>query len=474
MEVFDLLLGVSFKVIHGKLTNIDIKDVVFDSRNNCEDAAFVCIKGKNYDSHNDFNLICDKGAKLIVVDRDITTDRDVLVIKVENTRKALSYLCINLFEKPHKNLRIIGITGTKGKTSTALMLKRMLDETESNCGIIGSLGVYYNNIHIETINATPDPYTMQKILRDMVNTGVDTVVMEVSAIALKQDRVSGIEFDISVLTNIMTEYMDYCEFKDSFDYLESKIRLFDRTKVAIINGDNDYTDSIKKATISEVHTFGLTADVDFRADNVNLINNGKDFGLSYDIYDIKRTHVNIYQIGRQNVYNSLAAIYVMSVLGYNLSKYVPLIKDIQIKGRAEAVKNNMNKKIFIDCAVRPAGFSSIFEAISEYKENKLISIFSVDNRSNQDERMELVKIACTYSDICLLVTDENNAIGKEVRNYIDKSDIACKVFTKRSDAIRYAIKESNEIDIILLLGTGFYDKSIFNSDYDIVKNILNS
>ncbi len=470
MEVFDLLLGLSFEVINGRLTNFSVNDVVFDSRLDCKDSAFVCISGKNYDSHNDFDLVCDKGAKLVVVDRYIHTDSDVLVIKVESTRKALSFMCMNLFGSPHKKLNIIGITGTKGKTSTAIMLKRMLDNTSHKCGLIGSLGVVYKNKKINTINTTPDPYTLHSILKEMVDNEIDTVIIEISGVAIKQERVAGIHFDYTILTNIMLDYLDYNEFENEDDYIQTKARLFNQTENSIINGDEPYLELFKKESAGNLYTYGLTADVNLRANNISLIKD-ENFGLSYDIYDLKRTHVELYQVGRQNVYNSLAALYVMMLIGYEIEKYVKFIKNISVNGRAEMIKNKFDRKIFIDCAVRPIGFSSIFEAISEYKDDKLISVFSVDERSDTKERMELVKIACNYSDKCILSTGKYNILGKEIEKYIRESNIECKVFENRADAVKYAIKNSEKDDILLLLGTGRYDKSIFSCDYDVIREL---
>lgn len=472
MELFDLLLGISFQVINGRLENIDVDDVVFDSRKSCKNSIFVCISGQNYDSHKDAQFVYDKGAKLLVVEKNVKVSGDVVVIKVKSTRKALSFLCINLFKKPHKNLNLIGVTGTKGKTSTAVMLKTMLDATGHKCGLIGSLGVIYNDKCIQTINTTPDPYSLQKILKDMADDGIDTVILEVSAIALKQDRVVGMKFKLGILTNIMIDYLDYREFTDAMDYIDAKAKLFSQCECSIINGDDKYKDKFMNNALSKIFTYGLTADVDLRANNINLINDGKNLGLSYEIYDLRRTFVELHQIGRQNVYNSLAALYAMQILGYDLDKFTGLLKDVKVKGRAEVVENTGGRNIIIDCAVRPAGFSSIFESLSEYKENLLISVFSVDDRSDQNERMELVKIICKYSNVCVLVTDANNELGREIEKYIIQSNLECKVFNTRNEAVEYAVNYSDVGDIILLLGTGRYDKSIFNGDYDMVREVL--
>lgn len=459
MDLFTLLLGISFEVVHGRLHDMEIQDILFDSRHVVPDTAFVCIHGPNYNSHKDFEQIVRDGARIVFVEEDVETEQDVLILKVKNTRKALSYLCINFFGVPDDKLTVIGVTGTKGKTTTAAMIYKLLMNAGRQCGMIGTFGAVYGNRKIRTRNTTPDPYTLQSVLRDMVQAGMDTVVMEISSVGLLQERVTGIDFDIAVLTNLLPDHQNARNFGDFKDYLKCKRELFFKCSHAVVNGDDRYFREVLEGTSCDVTTYGLTADVDYRADNVSIVSDFDSMGLSYDIYDMKRTHVEIHKLGRVNVYNSLAAYAVMTELGYEITDHVDELDDIVIDGRAEVIRNNTDIAVIVDCARTPTEFEQLFETVEEYRNNRLVAVFGTCGNPDPDARLRMAEIAARYVDACYL-TDQRNihatapGVLDEMASRLADYPVSYVIEPHRPEAIRRAITEAHKGDIVVIAGKG--------------------
>lgn len=442
MKLFDILMGISFKVLHGKLSQMEINDLIFDSRTVNRGDVFVCIDGANYDSHRDIDKICDKGASVIFVQKDVETTRDILILKVVSTRKVLSYLSINYFSLPHKKLTMIAVTGTKGKTSTICMLNKLLTSLGHTCGMIGTFGASYKSHHIETENTTPNPYKIQYLLKTMLDDGVDTVIMEISSHSLALDWVTGIEFDIAILTNILPNIIATRQFNSMENYLKYKNNLFKKCQLAVVNGDDKYVEEILYNTSCDVVTFGLTSEVDYRADNIRL--NTNTLGITYDFYGKKKSIININHIGRQNVYNSLAAFTVLKLLGGSISTSKKLLENVVISGSAEIIPNAYSLAIIADNARLYVEIQSLFEMVSEYKKNRIITVFT---HSSIDQG--IISLLKKYSDISVITSVLfDTKIEDEALVHISDSVLA----------INYAISIANTDDIVLIIDKGYIDK----------------
>lgn len=467
MELYDLLYGISFEVVRGCIMPIKIRDIVFDSRKECSESIFVCIKGRNYDSHCDFEKVIQNGSKVIFIEKDIDVnildkiEEDVLVLKVYSTRKALSYLCINFFGHPSKQMKIIGITGTRGKTSTSVMLQAMLNSLGHRCGIIGSMGVIYNGKTYKTKNTTPHPYELHKILSKLRDDNIDVVIIEISGAGLEQERIAGMYFDIAVLTNVLENDVNLEILESLESYINNKKKFFSKAKLSIINADDKYADDMIVDKSIRSLKYGLTSESEIRASDINLINRSDEMGISYDIFWSKRIGMKIHQLGRQNVYNSLAAVAVITAMGYDINKCKDALLNVVLPGRGETIIT-LNRKIVIDSAMTKTGHNSIFEMVSEYKKNHLYIVLSMDDQDIHYDKNELISSVLESCDRCAIVSKEN----------LDNFDKKIFKFKDRREAIVDIIKNSLDDDIVLILGKGYYDKTTIEDDYKFVEEAL--
>ncbi|MDO5695415.1 MAG: UDP-N-acetylmuramyl-tripeptide synthetase [Eubacteriales bacterium] len=457
MDLFSLLLGISFEVTHGRLRVDAVEDVVSRPEDVRPNTLFVCLPERS--SAGDFDKACDRGASIIVTERLVRTNRDITVLKVEDAHYTLSLLAANFFGRPCDRLTVIGVTGTKGKTTTASMLHKLLLNVGKHCGLIGSLGFFYEGKRFEMDHDTRTPYGLQRLLLEMTDRGMDTVVMEVSSKQLRESTVAGIHFDISVLTNISPNHLQEEDFTDFADYVRCKGRLFERCDRAVVNGDDRYIQDVLANKSCDIFRYGLTADVDFRADNVEIIDDLAHPGLAYDIYNQGRIHIEIHKLGRSNVYNSLAAYAVLHTMGYDITENADDLNDIVIDGRAEIIKNDCGIGIVVDCAKTPLEFQQLFEMIEEYRNNRILSVFGAVGNVRQGLRRALAKTAAVSSEICFLTehdygTEPPDAITEEMATYLQETGTAFEVIPDRALAIRTAIATAEAGDIVVILGKG--------------------
>lgn len=255
MKLIGLLHNVDYEIVKGDI-NISINDICYDSRKVVNNDLFICLVGSSSDGHDYIDSAINNGAKCIIIEKDIDIGADVTVIKVNDTRRCLSRISINYFGNPSSEMTTIGITGTKGKTTTSWMIKNILEEDGKSVGVIGTMGIFYGNKHYETVNTTPESYEIQKYLREMVDNGVKYLVMEVSSQALKVGRVDGMMFDYGVFTNLTRDHVGEGEHPDMEDYIYSKSLLFKMCKYGVFNIDDDhYKDMICDCTCS-INTYG--------------------------------------------------------------------------------------------------------------------------------------------------------------------------------------------------------------------------
>lgn len=362
-------------------------------------------------------------------------------------------------------MKMIGITGTKGKTSTAIMTKSILDNFGYKCGVIGSLGVKYGDVDYSTENTTPQPYELNKILSNMRKDGVDTVIMEVSALGLYHNRIAGINFDISIFTNIAKDEIKLEELPTLDDYINSMKKLFNASSIAILNADDSFYNQMIVDKSLNVIKFGLTSEAHIRATDISLIYEKGEPGIKYDILFSKKVSFFLHQLGRQNVYNSLAALSTAHALGIDINSCKSLLTDIILPGRAEIIKNSFDRLIILDCAITPVGFDSIFEAVKEYKRNNIKSVISIEDIDDVKHE-QFIDIALTYSDVCAMVCNKDYNLEEK---YKDKN---IEIFFNRKEAIINTIINSSPKDIILILGKGCYDKTVIQFDYTAVNEAL--
>ncbi len=456
MKLRNILKNIDYKLIQGSL-DIDIKDISYNSKNVDKDYAFVALMGIDNDGHNFINDAINKGANCIFICRDINIENNlVTIIKVDNTRTKLSYISANFFNNPQDKLIKIGITGTKGKTSTSWIIKKILEENGENVGVIGTLGTYINNHKYPHKNTTPESYQIQKFMNIMVNNNVKYLIMEASSQALKVGRINNIVFDYAIFTNLSIDHIGPREHPTFEDYINSKALLFRQSKVGILNiDDSKYNDMIKDATC-KILTYGTNKKSNLCISNIKFINDkdflGTEFTLNNSIYRVSAP-------GKFSCYNATAAIYIARLLNIHDNVIKKGLKNFFVEGRCEIININNKFKIVIDFAHNKISMESIIKTMRDFKANRIITIFGCGGGRSFERRYELGEVAGKLSDLSIITTDNprNDDIDSIISD-IEKGIISQKgkyiIIKDRKEAIEYAIDNANINDIILLLGKG--------------------
>ena len=281
-ELRQLLEKIDYEIIQGELDKT-ITTLVYDSRKAEKDSLFVCVKGAMVDGHTFAKDVVQKGASVLVVEDAVEVPEEITVIRVEDTRVALAFLSAAYFDYPADTLKVIGITGTKGKTTTTYMVKSILENAGYKTGLIGTIEAIIGDEKIPAANTTPESYKVQEYFRKMLDAGCECAVMEVSSQGLMMHRVDGFTFDIGIFTNIEPDHIGPNEHASFEEYLECKAMLFQRCKLGIVNGDDAHVEDILKNHTCKVERYGFSQEVDIRATNVKLVNRPGYLGVSYQV-----------------------------------------------------------------------------------------------------------------------------------------------------------------------------------------------
>lgn len=483
MKLKDILVNIDYEIIKGNIEP-DINDICYDSRKVKEGSLFVCLVGANSDGHDYIDMAIDKGAICVVVEKDITIDRDVTIIKVSNTRRILSRLSINYYGNPGNELTLIGITGTKGKTTTASMIKNILEEDGKKTGIIGTLGVSYGDKHYDTVNTTPESLELQKYLREMVNDGVRFVVMEVSSQALKVGRVDGMMFDYGVFTNLTQDHIGENEHPDMDDYIYSKSLLFRMCKHGIFNIDDEHYNEIVSNALCDLITFGHSRDADLVIEDVKLLRREHFIGIDLKTNGIINDKFLVNTPGEFSAYNSACAIMVTNCLGCKFDSIKRALEKVAVKGRMEIVPVSDKYSVIIDYAHNGVSIKSVLETMRLYNPKRIVSLFGCGGNRSKDRRYDMGEISGKYSDLTI-VTEDNSRfenvedIMNDIEIGISKTNGKYIKIGNRTEAIKYALNNALDGDIILLLGKGhetYQEKEGNRTHYDereIIYDIMN-
>lgn len=462
MKLAELLAQVeNYKVVKGS-TEIEISDIVYDSRKVKKDCLFLCVIGSRMDSHDFIEEAVEKGASAILIEKDVEVLADVTVIRAENSKKALSYLSSTYFGYPSKELTMIGITGTKGKTTTAYMTKALLEGSGKVTGIIGTIGAFYKDVKIKTHNTTPESYDIQKILREMADAGVTHVVMEVSSQAYLTNRVAGIKFDYGVFTNLSPDHIGEGEHKDFAEYLYCKSLLFQNCKVGIFNKDDVHTEEILKNHTCEVKTFSVRESADLMGSEIVCCKKSGFIGIQFSVSGAYEMKVEVGCMGRFNAWNALAAMTVASLMGIEADIVKKVLYHIAVRGRVELVHISDKFHLIIDYAHNAVSAQSLLTTMREYQPKRLIAVFGAGGNRSKLRRYDMGEISGKYADLSVLTAD--NPRFEKVEDIIADIEIGIKKtngnyikISDRKEAIRYVIEHAQEGDIIALFGKGHED-----------------
>lgn len=468
MKLIELLEELDYCVLSGE-TDKEITSLVYDSRKVQKDSLFVCISGSVRDAHDFIPDVIEKGATAIVVEKDIAPVNGVTFIKVSDSRKALAYLSAAYFDHPAKELKVIGVTGTKGKTTTTYMVKSILELSGIKTGLIGTIESIIGDERIPSANTTPESYVVQETFRKMIDAGLEAVVMEVSSQALMLSRVAGFTFDYGVFTNLEPDHIGDNEHKDFEDYMHCKSLLFQQCKVGIFNGDSEHIDGILKGHTCEVETFGCGASNDLRAENISLKNEDGSLGVKYHVSGLMDLEVEVNVPGSFSVYNSLTAIAICRHFGVDEERIKEALKHVSVKGRIELIPVSKNYTVMIDYAHNAMSLESLLTTLKAYEPKRLVCLFGCGGNRSKSRRYEMGEVSSRLADLTIVSSDNPRTedpmdIINDILVGVHKHDGAYVTVPDRKEAIRYALVHAEPGDIIVLAGKGHEDYQEINGE----------
>ena len=461
MLLKQLIEDMDYEVLAGRV-DTEVTTRVYDSRKVEKGSVFVCISGSVRDAHDFIPDVVAKGAAAVIVEKDVELQEGVTYIKVANSRLALACMSAAYFDHPARKLKTIGITGTKGKTTTTYMVKSILESAGIKTGLIGTIESIVGEKRIPSANTTPESYRVQELFHEMVEAGLDAVVMEVSSQALMLHRVSGFTFDIGVFTNLEPDHIGENEHKDFADYMHCKSLLFRQCKLGIFNGDSEHLEGILKGHTCEVETFGYGKNNDLVADGVELKKDHGALGVRYHVSGLMNFDVEVNVPGSFSVYNSLTAIAICHHFGVDVEKIKHALLHVSVKGRIEIVPVTKRYTIMIDYAHNAMALESLLTTLREYEPGRLVCLFGCGGNRAKSRRYEMGEVSSRLADITVVTSDnprneEPMDIINDILVGVHKADGAYVTIPDRKEAIAYCMKNAQDGDIIVLAGKGHED-----------------
>ena len=461
MRLDKLLERLDYKVLQGT-DQTEITTLINDSRKAEKGSVFVCISGAVSDGHSYAADVAANGAAALVVEHNVDVPADVTVILVKDTRYALALMSAAYFGYPAEKMKIIGITGTKGKTTTTYMIKSILDGVGHKVGLIGTIEAIIGEKHIPAANTTPESYTIHKYFAEMVEAGCDCVVMEVSSQGLMLHRTAGIPFEIGIFTNLGKDHIGPNEHKDFEDYKRCKGLLFRQCRLGIANVDDKYFKDVFRNATCRVETFGFSENADLRAENVKLVSRPGYLGVAYHVSGLMDFDVEIDIPGKFSVYNSLTAIAVCRHFQVPAEKIKEVLKQAKVKGRIEMIKVSDEFTLMIDYAHNAMSLESLLTTLKEYNPKRLVCLFGCGGNRSRDRRYEMGEVSGRLADLTIITSDnprfeEPQDIIDDIKIGIGRTDGKYVEICDRKEAIKYAIANGQPGDVIVLAGKGHED-----------------
>lgn len=463
MNLKKILLGLEGIKAKGEIDR-EITTIENDSRKVTQGSMFFAIKGFSTDGTAFIPKAIENGAKVILVEEgsvDLKTldiPQDVTLLVVPDARYAMAICSCNYYDNPSSKFKLIGVTGTKGKTTTTFMMKEILQKQGIKTGLVGTIAIYSGDKKIkDSDRTTPESIELQQLFAQMVDDGCEAVVMEVSSQSLKLNRVAGCNFDIAVFTNFSEDHISPKEHPDMKDYFESKLKLFKMCKCGFVNADDLQVCKVPKLVPEcEIKTYGIDNSCNLLAKDITITNSYVDFKVKIGERN-ERVKVGI--PGRFSVYNSLAAINVAMKLGCSTENIKEALLEVRVPGRSELVNNNKELTIMIDYAHSPESLENILNAVKSYTRGRVISVFGCGGDRDSGKRPIMGEISGKIADFTIITSDnprteDPQKIVDQIEEGIKKTKGKYIAIVDRVEAIKYAINMANKKDIILLAGKG--------------------
>ena len=463
MKLREILVGIEGLKVRGNL-DTEITHLDKDSRNIKENGLFIAIKGFEADGHEYIETAIKQGATAVVLEEGVNAEIikkipvEITVVVAKDTRYALAICSCNFYGNPSRKFKLIGITGTKGKTTTTFMTKKILEKAGKKVGLIGTIATYIGDKKLEDSDrTTPESNKLQEIFAKMVEEGVDVVVMEVSSQSLKLHRVAGCDFDIGIFTNFSEDHISPKEHHDMQDYFSSKVQLFKMCKSAFINADDYHVAKLTKLVPEcDIKTYGIDNFCNVLAKDITITNSYVDFKVKIGM---KNERIKTGIPGRFSVYNSLAAICIAEKLGANAEQMKEALEEVRVPGRSELINNKKELTIMIDYAHSPESLESILNAVKSYTRGRVISLFGCGGDRDTSKRPIMGEISGRIADFTIITSDnprteDPQKIVEQIEEGIKKTKGKYTVVVDRIEAIKTAIKMADKKDIIVLAGKG--------------------
>ncbi len=470
MKLTHLLESLEYTCEQGR-TDIEITEVAYDSRKVVPGCLFICIEGTQADGHEFAGEAVARGAAALVVSKPIQglEESGAVLIRVADTRYAMAFISAARFGHPARKLQVIGITGTKGKTTTSYLVKTILENAGFRVGLVGTIEVVIGDEHIPAANTTPESYLLQQYFARMVQEGMDAVVMEVSSQALKLHRTQGFVFDYGIFTNLEPDHIGPGEHDSFEDYLSCKRLLFRQCRVGIVNGDDSHTDQVTQGHTCALESFGLGTACMLRAEKLRLVRKPGERGVALETKGLIELEAEVGTPGRFSVYNALAAIAIcrhFRVSGENIRR---ALLAARVKGRIEMVKVSDDFTLLIDYAHNAMALQSLLTTLREYEPHRLVCVFGCGGNRSPQRRFEMGEVSGRLADFTVITSDnprfeEPGAIMDDIRTGMERTEGKYSMICDRKEAIRYAIENGEPGDIIVLAGKG-------HEDYQEIKGV---
>lgn len=475
----ELLAEVAYECVCGNLDK-EVTDIIYDSRKVVPGSMFVCIPGAVVDGHKFAGAAVEAGADVLLVEKEVELPEgtDVTVIKVTDTHYAMAFVSAAFFDHPAKEMKIIGVTGTKGKTTTTYLVKSILEQAGRRTGLIGTIEIVIGEKHIPADHTTPESYLIQKYFRQMADAGCDTVVMEVSSQGLMLHRTQGFVFDFGIFTNLEPDHIGKGEHKDFEDYLRCKALLFKQCRIGIVNQDDEHWEAVTRGHTCALETYGIDTATDLRARNITFLRESGNLGMGFEVEGLINLSVQIATPGRFSVYNALTAIAICRHFGVQEEDITKALLQAKVKGRIEPVKVSDQFTLMIDYAHNAMALKSLLTTLRAYEPHRLVCLFGCGGNRAKSRRYEMGEVSGNLADLTIITSDnpryeEPQAIIDDIKTGIGKTNGKYVEICDRKEAIAYAIDHGEPGDIIVLAGKGHEDyQEICGVKYPMDERVL--
>lgn len=468
MRLSQICKETEYECLQGSM-DCEVRDIIYDSRNLTEGTMFVCIEGAVTDGHRYIPDAIEKKASVIVLERRKEAagiPEEITVLCVKSARRALALMSAALFDYPDRKLITIGLTGTKGKTTTTYMIKNVLEMAGKKVGLIGTIGVLIGDEQTPSKHTTPESYELHRIFAAMVEAGCEYAVMEVSSQGLKLGRTAGICFDYGVFTNLSPDHIGPAEHASFEEYLACKSLLFRQCKVGVVNVDDEHWEQVTEGHTCALKTFSAAedapADADLRAYDLGYINEDGRLGMHFSAAGCMECSARVHIPGKFSVYNSLVTMLVCHLAGISETAILQGLSKVQVKGRVEMLPVSKDYYLIIDYAHNEVSTRSVLTTLLEYHPKRLICVYGGGGNRSKLRRYDMGEVTGEMADLCVLTCDnprdeELRDINADIKVGLAKSSGKYIEIDDRKEAIAYCITHAMPGDMIVLLGKGHED-----------------